>query len=60
MLPKVYHSLLAYPARVRRLARDDGRLLQTVAGLHVVAFAILRLQRAVFLLVEFVESLQQA
>lgn len=32
----------AWGARFRRVARDDERLLATVAGLHLVAFAYLR------------------
>ena len=32
-------------ARFRRLARDDERLPETLAGLHVLAFAMLRLKR---------------
>jgi transposase len=37
----------AWAARFRRLARDDERLAETLAGLHVVAFALLMLQRCV-------------
>ncbi|RIK24886.1 MAG: IS5/IS1182 family transposase, partial [Chloroflexi bacterium] len=37
-------------ARFRRLARDDGRLPQTLAGLHFVAFAMLMALRFVHLL----------
>jgi transposase len=37
----------AWAARCRRLARDDERLAGTLAGVHVVAFAILRLKRCV-------------
>ncbi len=36
----------AWMARCRRLAREYERLPQTVAGLHLVAFAILLLRRA--------------
>ena len=37
----------AWAARVRRLARDYERLPQTLAGLHLVAFATLMLGKAV-------------
>ena len=37
----------AWAARFRRLARDDERLPETVAGLHFVAFACLMLHRLV-------------
>src|SRR4051794_7408314 len=49
LLPKrwvVEHSN-AWAARFRRLARDDERLAETLAGLHCVAFAILMLKRFV-------------
>jgi transposase len=42
----------AWAARFRRLARDDERLAETLAGLHVVAFAILMLKRFVTLLLQ--------
>jgi transposase len=47
LLPRrwVVKRSLAWAARVRRLARDDERLPETVAGLHVIAFACLMLQR---------------
>ena len=32
-------------SRFRRLARDDERLPETLAGLHVLAFAMLMLKR---------------
>ena len=35
----------AWAARFRRLARDDERLAETLAGLHFVAFAILMRKR---------------
>ena len=37
----------AWVARLRRLARDEEQLAETLAGLHCVAFAILRLKRVV-------------
>jgi hypothetical protein len=33
-------------ARFRRLARDDERLSETLAGLHHVAFSLLMLHKA--------------
>jgi transposase len=42
----------AWAARFRRLARDDARLAETLAGLHFVAFAILMLKRFVALLLQ--------
>jgi transposase len=42
----------ARAARFRRLARDDERLAETLAGLHYVAFAILMLKRFVALLLQ--------
>jgi transposase len=42
----------AWAARFRRLARDDERLAETLAGLHFVAFAILMLKRFVTLLLQ--------
>jgi transposase len=41
----------AWMARVRRLARDYEPLAKTLAGLHVVAFAIVMLKRLVALMV---------
>jgi transposase len=41
----------AWAARFRRLARDNERLAETLAGLHFVAFAILILKRFVALIV---------
>jgi transposase len=54
LLPRrwVVERSLAWMARFRRLARDYERLPQTLAGLHFLAFAILMLQRAVFLFAE--------
>jgi transposase len=40
-----------WAARWRRLAREYARLAETLAGLHFVAFAMLRLKRFVELLV---------
>jgi transposase len=37
----------AWAARLRRLARDSERLAATLAGLHLVAVAILMLKRFV-------------
>jgi transposase len=37
-------------ARFRRLAKDYERLPETVAGLHIVAFACLMLNRAIAVL----------
>jgi transposase len=47
LLPRrwVVERSFAWAARFRRLARDDERLPDTVAGLHVVAFACLMLHR---------------
>jgi transposase len=53
LLPKrwvVEHSN-AWAARLRRLARDYEQLAETLAGLHFVAFAILRLKRVMALIV---------
>ena len=54
LLPRrwVVERSLAWLARFRRLARDYERLPETLAGLHFIAFAILMLQRAVFLFTE--------
>jgi transposase len=40
----------AWAARFRRLARDDERLAETLAGWHFVACAILLLRRFVALI----------
>jgi len=47
LLPRrwVVERSFAWATRFRRLAKDDERLPETVAGLHVVAFACLMLQR---------------
>lgn len=49
LLPRrwVVDRSFAWAARFRRLANDDERLPETVAGLHVVAFACLMLHRLV-------------
>jgi hypothetical protein len=39
-------------ARFRRLARDEERWPKTLAGLHLIAFAILMLARLMRLLLE--------
>ncbi len=47
LLPRrwVVERSFAWAARCRRLARDDGRLPEPVAGLHFIAFACLMLHR---------------
>ena len=54
LLPRrwVVERSFAWTARFRRLARDYERLPATLAGLHVLAFAILLLTRFVALLGE--------
>jgi transposase len=49
LLPRrwVVERRFAWMARFRRLARDDERLAETLAGLHFVAFAILLVHRFV-------------
>jgi transposase len=42
----VVERSFAWTARCRRLARDHGRLPETLAGFHFVAFAGLSLRRA--------------
>jgi len=51
LLPRrwVVERSFAWASRFRRLARDDERLPETVAGLHFVAFASLMLHRLVTL-----------
>ena len=51
LLPRrwVVERSFAWTARFRRLARDYGRLPQTLAGLHFLAFAILLLHRFIHL-----------
>ena len=41
----------AWTTRFRRLARDDERLPETLAGLHLLAFAVLLVQRFVTFMV---------
>ena len=45
----VVERSFAWASRFRRLAKDDERLPETVAGLHVVAFACLMLHKLVLL-----------
>jgi transposase len=54
LLPRrwVVERSFAWAARFRRLARDYERLPATLAGFHVLAFAILLLTRFVALMVE--------
>jgi transposase len=54
LLPKrwVVERSNAWAARFRRLARDYEQWAETLAGLHVVAFAILMLKRFVALLLQ--------
>jgi transposase len=51
LLPRrwVVECSLALVSRFRRLARDDERVPETVAGLHFLAFACLMLHRMVTL-----------
>jgi transposase len=53
LLPRrwVVERSFGWSTRFRRLTRDDERLASTLAGLHLVAFAGLFLQRAVALLI---------
>lgn len=54
LLPRrwVVERSFAWAARCRRLTRDYERLPETLAGLHLLAFAILLLKRFVMLLVQ--------
>ena len=54
LLPRrwVVERSFACAARFRRLARDDERLPATLAGSHVLVFAILILTRVVALMVQ--------
>jgi len=54
LLPRrwVVERSFAWMARFRRLARDDERLAETLAGLHFVAFAILLVHRFVTFMVQ--------
>jgi transposase len=51
LLPRrwIVERSFGWAARFRRLARDDERLTQTLAGLHYVAFACLMLSKTVSL-----------
>ena len=46
---RVVERRFAWAARSRRLARDSERLPTTLAGIHFVVFALLRLKRFVML-----------
>jgi transposase len=48
----VVERRVAWAARFRRLARDDERLPETLAGFHFLVFAILMLTRFVALMVQ--------
>ncbi|MEJ5344836.1 MAG: IS5 family transposase [Chloroflexus sp.] len=54
LLPRrwVVERRFAWMTRFRRLVRDDERVAETLAGLHVVAFAILLAHRFVALMVQ--------
>ena len=54
LLPRrwVVERSLAWLSRFRRLARDYERLPQTLAGMHLIAFAVLMLQRFVLIAAE--------
>jgi transposase len=54
LLPRrwVVARSFAWAARFRRLARDDERLPETLAGFHLLAFVILMLKRFVALMVQ--------
>lgn len=55
LLPRrwVVERSFAWMARFRRLARDYERLPQTLAGLHLLAFAVLMLKRFVSLMAQY-------
>jgi transposase len=59
LLPRrwVVERSFAWTARFRRLARDYERLPQTLAGLHLVAFATLMLAKAIPLLQQMPNTL---
>jgi transposase len=48
----VVERSFGWMARFRRLARDDERLPETLAGLHVLAFAMRMLKRFITFMVE--------
>jgi transposase len=52
LLRWVVERSFAWAARFRRLARDDERLPETLAGLPLLAFAILLLKRLVEVLAQ--------
>jgi transposase len=54
LLPRrwVVERSFGWAARFRRLARDDERLPETLAGLHFLAFAILMLKQVVAILAQ--------
>ncbi|HBW68034.1 MAG TPA: IS5/IS1182 family transposase, partial [Chloroflexus aurantiacus] len=54
LLPRrwVVERRCAWMTRCRRLVRDYDRVAETLAGLHVVAFAILLAHRFVALMVQ--------
>ena len=54
LLPRrwVVERSFAWAARFRRLARDDERLPTMLAGIHVLAFAILMLKRFIMWLTQ--------
>ena len=54
LLPRrwVVERRCGWPARFRRLARDDERLAQSLAGFHLVAFAIVMATRLTRLLAQ--------
>lgn len=49
---RVVERSFVWAARFRRLARDYEPLLETVAGLHFLAFAIVMRKRFVMLLMQ--------
>ncbi len=49
---RVVERGFAWIAGFRRLARDDERLPETLAGLHVLAFAMLMLKRFITVMLE--------
>jgi len=55
LLPRrwVVERSFAWTARFRRLARDYERLPETLAGLHLLAFAVLLLRRFVTLMAQY-------